>query len=109
MRKAVCLAATFLLNISILMAQEMPRLTNVKPTTAKVGDTVTVVGENLGKERVVAVFLSDAESDYQMEVIEQTAGKIIFKVAQVKQAIYRVALGVGDQVFIQPVRLTVKE
>lgn len=108
MKKLFCVAAIILLGAGALRPQGAPRLTGVEPATAKVGDVVTATGENLAKGTVVAIFLSDANNDYKVAVVEQTAEKIVFKVAQVKPASYNISLQVRNEIFIQPVRLTVE-
>ena len=100
--------ALLLLAACLAWGQGAPRLTGVDPATAKVGQTVTAAGENLGKGTVIAVFLSDANNDYRLQVVEQTPEKIVFRVAQVKPASYNVSLQVKNEIFIQPVRLTVE-
>ena len=108
MRKVCHIAGILLLSISLLLAQGAPRLTGVEPTTGKVGSTATATGENLGKPPVIAVFLSDANSDHKVAVVEQTPEKIVFKVPAVKPQTYNVSLQVRNEIFIQPVRFTVE-
>ena len=96
------------LAVSLLLAQEASRLTVVEPGSGKPGDTVTATGENLDKSSVVAVFLSDAKSDYKVKVLEQTPEKIVFKVPSVKPASYNVSLQVRNEIYIQPVRFKVE-
>lgn len=107
MRKA-CLGLLLLVLVSFVWAQGPPRLAGVEPVKGKAGATVTATGENLGKSQVVAVFLSDANSDYKVAVVEQTAEKIVFRVPAVKADTYNVSLQVRSEIFIQPVRFTVE-
>jgi hypothetical protein len=90
-------------------AQGGPRLTGVEPVTGKVGDNLTVMGENLGKETVEAVLLSDDETDYLAELVEQTDAKIVMKVPAVKAGGYNVSIQIDNNIYIQPVRFTVEE
>lgn len=108
MKRTACVTAFLLLTACLAWPQGAPHLTGVEPTTAKVGQSVTATGENLAKGTVVAIFLSDANNDYKVQVLEQTAEKIVFKVGQVKPASYNVSLQVRNEIFIQPVRLTVE-
>lgn len=110
MSKKYLLPASFVLLVVVplLLAQGAPRVTGVEPAAAKIGDTVTASGENLGKPAVIAVFLSDANSDYKVTVSEHTAEKIVFKVPQLKAGPYNVSLQVRSEIFIQPVRITVE-
>ncbi|PYU29135.1 MAG: hypothetical protein DMG31_18420, partial [Acidobacteria bacterium] len=41
------------------VGQNSPKITSVAPATGKVNDSVTLTGENLDKDTVSAVFLSD--------------------------------------------------
>jgi len=108
MRKPLCVAV-FLLLASHLLAQGGPRVTGVDPASGKVGATVAATGENLGKGTVIAVYLSDVNTDYRATVAEQTPEKIVFRVPQVKPGSYNVSIQVRNEIFIQPIRFTVEE
>ena len=108
MKRLHFVAAILLLAGSLLPAQGPPRLSGVEPTTGKSGATATAIGENLGKPNVIAVFLSDANTDHKVVVIEQTSEKIVFRVPAIKAATYNVSLQVKNDIFIQPVRFTVE-
>ena len=51
--------------------QTLPRMTTVEPPTGKVGDVLTVAGENLDKPAVTKLFLTDGKNDLEVEVTEQ--------------------------------------
>ncbi len=109
MKKLGFVAAILLLGLRLVSAQSPPpRLTSVEPTSGKVGATATATGENLNRPTVAAVFLSDANTDYKVSVVEQTAEKIVFRVPTIKPAIYNISLQVKNDIFIQPVRFTVE-
>src|ERR1700722_9595222 len=55
----------------ILLAQGNAQVTSVDPPSGKANDSVTVIGENLGKESVSAVFLSDDKDDFKATIDEQ--------------------------------------
>jgi hypothetical protein len=93
----------------LIFAQSTPQVTGVDPPSGKVNDTVTVSGQNLGKDAVSAVYLSDDKNDYRATVMEQSAEKIVMKIPQVKPANYNVSIQVGDKLFIKPVRFKVEE
>ena len=107
-RRLVLLAAAVFLS-PLIFAQSTPQVTGVEPPSGKVNDTVTVSGQNLGKDAVSAVYLSDDKNDYRATVVEQTAEKIVMKIPQVKPANYNVSIQVGDKLFIKPVRFKVEE
>jgi hypothetical protein len=93
----------------LVFAQSTPQITGVEPPSGKVNDTLTISGQNLGKDAVSAVYLSDDKNDYKATVVEQGAQKIVVKVPQVKPANYNISIQVGDKLFIKPVRFKVEE
>jgi hypothetical protein len=107
-RRLVFMAAVVLFS-PLLFAQSTPQITGVEPPAGKVNDTVTISGQNLGKDAVSAVYLSDDKNDYRATVVEQGAEKIVVKVPQVKSGNYNVSIQVGDKLFIKPVRFKVQE
>ncbi|MGH9786647.1 MAG: IPT/TIG domain-containing protein [Terriglobia bacterium] len=107
-RLLVVVAGAFLL-ASLARGQATPRVSGVEPSSGKVDSNLTVTGENLGKETVADVYLSDEMSDYKATVVEQTAAKIVVKVPEVKPGGYNVSIHVGNNIFIQPVRFTVEQ
>ena len=107
-RKCMLLAATVLL-AQLVFAQGRPQVTGVDPPSGKVDDDLTLIGENLGEESVLAVFLSDDEKDYKATVVEQASEKIVIKVPEVVSGRYNVSVQVGNQIFILPVRFAVEE
>ncbi len=88
--------------------QNAPKITAVAPAAGKVNDSVTLTGENLGKDSVSAVFLSDDKDDYKATLVEQGNGKIILKVPEVKSGGYNISIQEGDKILILPVRFTVQ-
>jgi hypothetical protein len=76
------LALAVLLVISFMLSAQsnFPRMTSVDPATAKSGVEVTVAGENLDKANVAEVYLSDGEKDVKVQMTEQTATSVKFKV-----------------------------
>lgn len=107
-RSLALLAAAILLS-PLTFAQGNAQVTGVDPASGKVNDSVTVNGENLGKASVSAVFLSDDKDDFKATIVEQSDGKIVLKVPQVKLGSYHISVQVGDKILIKPVRFTVEE
>ena len=65
----------------ILWAQSpIPRVTSADPASGKSGDIIVINGENLQKAQVDKVFLTDGKHDTPVEVMEQTATTIKFKI-----------------------------
>jgi hypothetical protein len=104
---SVALLMLFL--VPLLFAQNAAKVTAVDPTSGKVNDSVTVTGENLGKDSVVGVFLSDAQDDFKATLVDQASNKILMKVPQVKAGSYNVSIQVKDRILILPVRFQVTE
>ena len=93
--------------------QAMPRMTSVDPLNGKTGDVIVVTGENLEKAAVAKVYLTDQKIDLPVEVIEQTATSIKFKIPA-KAAVGRLTLmvltaGKDAKLIEQPVKVTVDE
>ena len=96
------------LSIPASLAQDVVRVTGVDPATGKANDIVTVAGQNLGKGKVSAVFLSDDKDDHKASVVSQEADKIVIKVPDVKPGSYNVSIQTGNSIFIQPIRFLVQ-
>ena len=92
-----------------------PRMTSVDPTTAKVGDEITVTGENLAKDFVAKLYLTDGgdgKNDIEVRMTEQTATTIKFKIPA--KATGRLALLIltatkPAQLIEQPVKITIDD
>ncbi|MCL6505971.1 MAG: IPT/TIG domain-containing protein, partial [Bryobacteraceae bacterium] len=89
-----------------------PRMTAVEPTNGKAGDVLNVTGENLGKENVAQVFLTDGKNDFKVEITEQAETAIKFKIpANIKPGRFSLmVLTTGSQpkLIEQPVKVTVE-
>jgi IPT/TIG domain len=93
-----------------------PLITGVDPPTGKRGDVITAAGQNLQKENVAKVYLTDGESDkndIQVEITSQTATEIKFRIPA-KTMLGRMALMIltttkPPQLIEQPVKLTVDQ
>jgi hypothetical protein len=89
-----------------------PKLNEVTPDTGKVGDVLTVAGENLEASTVKALFLTDGKTDYKTEITEQTATSIKFKIpADVKPGRFSLMILTGGndpKLIEQPVKVTVE-
>ncbi|MFB3828070.1 MAG: IPT/TIG domain-containing protein [Bryobacteraceae bacterium] len=93
--------------------QAMPRMTTVEPGNGKAGDILTVAGENLQKEQVAKLFLTDGKVDVQVEITEQAAAAIKFRVpAKAKAGRFALMLlttGKEPKLIEQPVKVTVEQ
>jgi len=91
----------------------MPRMASVDPMNGKIGDVLVVTGENLTKESVAKLYLTDGTNDVQVDMMEQTATTIKFKIpAKAKPgrvAIMVLTTGKDPKLIEQPVKVTVDE
>ena len=90
--------------------QAMPRMISVDPPNGKKGEVVTVTGENLQKDLVAKVYLTDGKNDLVVEVTEQTDTAIKFKIpvkAAGRLALMILTTGKDAKYIEQPVRLTI--
>ena len=64
-----------------LMAQEaIPRCTTVEPLSGKVGTEIVVTGENIGKDIVAKLYLTDGKNDIELVIGEHSATNIKTKI-----------------------------
>jgi hypothetical protein len=104
---ALLLAASF----AALGQQAMPRMTSADPQNGKVGDVIAVAGENLQKDAVDKVYLTDGKNDFQVEVTEQTATSIKFKIpakATGRLALMVLTTGKDAKLIEQPVKVQIE-
>ena len=90
--------------------QAMPRMIAVDPPNGKKGDVITVTGENLQKDLVSKVYLTDGKNDIIVEVTEQTGTAIKFKIpgkAAGRLALMILTSGKDAKYIEQPVKLTI--
>lgn len=93
--------------------QPMPRMTTVDPMNGKHGDAIVVSGENLQKDAVAKVYLTDGKLDLLCEITEQTATTIKFKIpAKVvpgRLTLMVLTTGKDAKLIEQPVKVTIDE
>lgn len=93
--------------------QPMPRMTTVDPGNGKAGDVITVSGENLEKNQVAKVYLTDGKNDLVVEVTEQGATALKFKIPSKatpgRFALMLLTTGKEPKLIEQPVKLTVDQ
>ena len=100
-------------SLAAFAQQTVPRMNTVDPGNGKAGDEITVAGENLEKTLVAKVYLTDGKNDVLVDLTEQTATSIKFKIPA-KASAGRFALmllttGKEPKLIEQPVKLTVDE
>ncbi len=104
-------AVLLMVSLSLFAQSPIPSIKSVDPTSAKVGAAVKALGENLSKQSVVQVFLTDGKNDIPCQITEQTDTAISFTVpAKATPMRYSVAVltpGKEPKFIEQPVRLEV--
>jgi hypothetical protein len=111
MRMRTWLVATLLcIAVGLYAFQVLPRCTSLEPDTGKVGDVISLKGENLGKKNSGDVFLTDGSKDIKVTISDQSDTEIKFKVPQIKPGRYHVAILTANKASIidQPVVLTIE-
>ena len=106
------IALTIALTSLVLAQDAMPRMTSVEPPNGKAGDELTVAGENLTKATVAKLYLTDGKNDTEVQVTEQTAASIKFKIpASAKAGRFSLMIlttGKEPKYIEQPVKITVE-
>ncbi len=100
--------------ISAFAQDALPRMLSVDPLSGKKGDVISVTGENLDKANVDKVFLTDEKNDTPVEVTEQTATTIKFKIPDkaatgVRLAIMILTTGKDAKYIEQPVKIMIEQ
>ena len=97
---------------AVAMAQESPRMKSVEPAAGKVGDELTVSGENLDAKFVKEVYLTDGKNDFKMQVTQQAAESIKAKIPEkIKPGRYSLMVLTAEKtpkLIEQPVKCTVE-
>ena len=93
-----------------------PRMTSVDPDSGKKGDVITVTGENLSKQFVVKLYLTDGgdgKNDVEVQILDQTDTTIKFKIPAKaiagRMALMVLTLTKPQQLIEQPVKVTIDD
>ena len=112
MRTSLFVPLLLVAGLAALAQQAMPRMTTVEPGNGKAGDVLTVAGENLEKSQVAEVYLTDGKNDWKVQVTEQAATALKFKIpSNAKPGRFSIMLltsGKDPKLIEQPVRVTVE-
>jgi hypothetical protein len=98
--------------LAVCAQQAMPRMSTAEPGSGKTGDVITVAGENLQKDTVAKVYLTDGKNDTEVEVVEQSATAIKFKIpAKVtgRLALMVLTTGKDAKLMEQPVKVQIED
>lgn len=106
------IALLAVLAVLALGQDAMPRMTTVEPGNGKAGDELTIAGENLAKPLVAKLYLTDGKNDLEVQVTEQAATSIKFKIpitAKPGRFSIMILTGGKEPKYIeQPVKVTVE-
>ena len=94
------------------LAQDSPRMKSVEPGNGKVGEEVTISGENLDAKFVKEVYLTDGKADFKAEVTQQTSEAIKMKIPKAPAGRYSLMVLTADKapkLIEQPVKCTVDQ
>ncbi|MGO9132202.1 MAG: IPT/TIG domain-containing protein [Bryobacteraceae bacterium] len=107
------LLAVFLLSSCLSAQSAMPQMKSVDPDNGKIGDLLTVTGENLERAIVAKLYLTDGTNDVEVAMTTQEATTITFKIpAKAKPgrlALMVLTRGKEPKLIEQPVKVTVEE
>jgi hypothetical protein len=89
-----------------------PSIESVDPPNGKVGTVITATGQNLQKTNVAKLYLTDNTNDLQVDVTEQTATSIKFKIPD--KAAGRMSLMIltsdkDPKLMVLPVKVTIND
>ena len=96
----------------VMFGQEaMPRMASAEPNSGKIGDEVTVAGENLDKANVGKVYLTDGKNDLECVITGQTATELKIKIpakATGRMALMILTGGKEPKLIEQPVKVNIE-
>ncbi len=98
--------------LAVYAQSASPSASAADPLNGKRGDVITVTGTNLSKDLVAKVYLTDGKNDIQVDVTEQTATTIKFKIpikATGRMSIMFLTAEKEPKYIEQPVKVTVDE
>ncbi len=97
----------------VTLSAAVPRMTAVEPDALSPGAVAVATGVNLDKSSVEKLFLTAGGSDIELEITEQTAEKITFKVpentAHKRYRMMFLTVGAGAAYMEQPVSVEVMD
>jgi len=114
MKLSVLVSLLLAVGIAVGAEQPMPKMITVDPLNGKAGDVIVATGENLQKDAVAKLYLTDGKNDLACEMIEQTDKTIKFKIpAKVPQGarltVMVLTTGKDAKYIEQPVKVEIDE
>ena len=103
----VCVLVLLFASPTSLAVAAGTRVLSVEPDYGKAGDELVAKGENLGSNSVRKLYLTDGQNDFEVEIKEQKAEMIRFRIpAKIELGQYRLMVltdGVSPTLLEQPV------
>ena len=99
------------LSVALIAQNKSPRMATVTPDTGKATDEYSAAGENLTKDSVKELYLTNGKDDIKVQIVTQKEESIQFKVpGSVKPGRYSLMILTADgkQFLEQPVKLTIE-
>jgi len=114
MKLSVLVSTLLAVGIAVWAEQPMPKMVTVDPLNGKAGDVIVATGENLQKDAVAKLYLTDGKNDIVCEMLEQTDTTIKFKIpAKVPQGVRLTVMvltaGKDAKLIEQPVKVEIDE
>ena len=111
MKQISAVLLLILVSVALTAQSKSPRLAAVTPDSGKADAEYSTAGENLAKDAVKELYLTNGKDDIKVAIVTQTGEVIQFKVpASVKPGRYSLMLLTADgkQFLEQPVKLTIE-
>jgi len=114
MKVSVLVSLLLAVGMAVWAEQPMPKMVTVDPLNGKAGDVIVATGENLQKDAVAKLYLTDGKNDIACEMLEQTGTTIKFKIpAKVPQGVRLTVMvlttGKDAKYIEQPVKVEIDE
>ena len=111
MKRLSALLFSLVLSVILLAQTKSPRLATVTPDTGNSSVSYTAAGENLTKDSIKDLYITNGKDDIKVEIVSQKDDSIVFKVpASTKPGRYSLMILTADgkQFLEQPVKLNIE-
>ena len=114
MKLSVLVSTLLAVGIAVWAEQPMPKMVTVDPLNGKAGDVIVATGENLQKDAVAKLYLTDGKNDIPCEMLEQTDTTIKFKIPPkapqgARLTVMVLTAGKDAKLIEQPVKVEIDE
>jgi hypothetical protein len=110
MKLSIAISLLVAAGFAALGQPAMPRMLSTEPPNGKAGDVIAVSGENLSKDVVAKLYLTNGKDDHEVQITEQTATAIKFKIpdkAKGRLALMILTAGKDAKLIEQPVKVQI--